>query len=90
MEGTNIHIVTYQGPDKVQQFLIAMKTVDEWLRTGPKQFATAVRELLRAHRNQIRPRWHLVDDVDTRQIMKDQWSLNKVCYYGDLCIQDGV
>jgi len=78
MEETKIHIVTCQGPDTEQKFLTAMETVDDWMRTGPNQFAIAIRELLRAHRNRTRPRWHLVDDEDTIQTMKQQWSLSKV------------
>ena len=78
MEETNIHIVTCQGPNTEQQFLIAVETVNDWMRARPNQFAIAIRELLRAHRNHTRPRWHLVEDADTRQIMKEQWSLSKV------------
>ena len=78
MEETNIHIVTYQGSDTEQHFLIAMETVDEWMQAGPNQFVIAIRELLRAHRNCTRPRWHLLEDADTRQSMKKHWSLSKI------------
>jgi hypothetical protein len=48
----------------------AMETINEWLDQGPPQFAIAINELLRAHREQREPNWHLVSDDMIKTTMK--------------------
>jgi len=56
----------------------AMETINEWLDQGPPQFAIAINELLRAHREQREPNWHLVSDDMIKTTMKQQWTMSKL------------
>jgi len=67
---SNIHIVMCKGPGTEATFLAAMETVQDWLDQGPSQFALAIIELIHSHRNQVQPRWHLIDSHETQQIVQ--------------------
>jgi len=49
-----------------------MEIVDEWLATGLKQMAIAIKELLNASREQKDPEWSTIDDMEIRTIAQEQ------------------
>ena len=60
-------------------FQESMEVVDEWLATGPKQMAIAIKELLNASKDQKDPpEWSTIHDMEIRMIAQEQWFLSNI------------
>ena len=75
---SNLHILTFAGSGADEILTTAMEMVQEWLDQGPSQFTLAITELIHAHRYNHEPNWHIIDDLETQQIMRHQWKMGEI------------